>query len=301
MRKIFLFAFIFLSLFSIYLITNPTKPNQSSIAGLKTSASQTTVSAFVGEHRFTLYGYTSPGALVSFEGLGIFDQAYANSKGYFELKNRFSPFSPHEACLTAQDVLGRLSTPLCLPPFPTIYNVEIGPVIMPPTVSADVGEYFVGDEAMLSGQTIPNNEVNLSFFIDQRKSFDLIKNAYAFSFPQLKTRSDEKGNFSISIPTSNPTTLRLFARASFENSLSPKSLMLNIKILPWWMIILKIFWLVFDAIKNHWLEVGLLTEFVVLASILINYFFHPHRLTRTKAIMLREKFALIKRQPYLLR
>ncbi len=330
MKKGFLLSFAFLCLCFFYL-TNITKISQRSIAGIKTLTNETTVSLSIGEFHFTLFGYTSPQAKVTFSGLGIFDETYADETGYFIFNNRFSPFSPREACLTAQDVLGRLSSPLCLPPFPTIYNVEIGPVVMPPTVSVDNGEYFIGDEAMLSGQTMPNAEVDLAFFTgsgrtnvilsdseessesvilrpdvtsgldpspaergqdDKRRKFSLIPSVNAFSFPELKAKSDEKGNFAISIPTSNPTTLRTFARASFANSLSPKSLMLNIKVLPWWMIILKIFGLVFQAIKNHWLEVGLLAEFVILASILINHFFHPHRLAKARAIVLREKYAI---------
>jgi hypothetical protein len=342
MRKIFLLLLVFLGFFSIYL-TNLAKPNQRTVAGIKTSASETTVSLSIGEFHFTLFGYTSPSAKVTISGLGIFDETYADEIGYFIFNNRFSPFSPREACLTAQDVLGRLSAPLCLPPFPTIYNVEIGPVIMPPTVSVDIGEYFIGDEAMLSGQTIPNTEVDLAFFTDQiapmkkrlftdnqgaagikglgvlnsvsndpavagcgservwdcfeirPTTFSFIKPVEAYSFPQLQTKSDEKGNFSISVPTSQPMALRAFAQAAFKNSLSPKSLTLNMKILPWWMIVLRMFGLMFDLLKKHWLEIGLLMEFIILLMILIENFFHPHRLAKTRAIVLRESFALIKR------
>ena len=59
-------------------------------------------SVSIGEFRFKLYGYTSPYAFITFEGLGIFDQTTANNKGYFEFNNRFSPFSPREACLSSK-------------------------------------------------------------------------------------------------------------------------------------------------------------------------------------------------------
>jgi len=185
---------------------------------------------------------------------------------------------------------------------------------MPPTVSADVGEYFVGDEAMLSGQTMPNTEVDLTFFAGKREttpnraqnnvkfsrnfaisfaSFSVISQVEAYSIPELKTKSDSKGNYSISIPTNNATTLRAFARATYEDSPSPKSLTLNIKILPWWMIILKIFGLIFGLLKKYLLEISLLTEFIVLTLILTKYVFHPHRLTKTRMIVLREKRELL--------
>jgi hypothetical protein len=324
LNKIFLLFFVFFFINLILILTvvinhAPTDKNNQ-IAGIKTSTNETTVSLSIGEFHFTLFGYTSPQAKVTVAGLGIFDETYADDIGYFVFGNRFSPFSPREACLTAQDVLGRLSAPLCLPPFPTIYNVKIGPVIMPPTVSADVGEYFIGDKAMLSGQTMPNTEVDLSMFTGQSistnfyeslpismrnklkfieinrnlLSLSLIKNVEAFSFPQLQAKSDEKGNFSISLPTNNPTSLRAFARSNFENSLSPKSLTLNIKVLPWWMIIFKIFGLVFDLLKTRWLEIGLLLELIILTSFLFEHFFHPHRIAKTRAIVLRGRFPLMK-------
>ena len=126
------------------------------------------VSAFIGDHRFNLYGYTSPRAFVTFDGQGIFDTTTADDKGYFEFDNRFSPLSPREACLTSKDQFGRLSSPVCLPPFPIKYDVNIGPVIMPPTVSLNnppIGsDYFIGDQVMLSGQAVPNTDVKLSVF-----------------------------------------------------------------------------------------------------------------------------------------
>lgn len=279
------------------------------VAGLKTKTFEIQTSVFIGDHRFTLFGYTSPKAKVSFSGLGIFDETYADEQGFFIFKNRFSPLSPREACLTSQDVFGRLSPPVCLPPFPVNYNVEIGPVIMPPTISVDVGEYFVGDEAILSGQTIPNTKVDFSVFTEQSVSTDfykflsisggnrnllsLIKKVEAFSFPQLQVRSDEKGNFSVSLPTNKPEKFRIFSQADFANSPSPKSLTLNISVLPWWMVIFKIFGLVFKVIKERWLEVSLLIEIVVLVVFIFNHFFHPHRLAKTRAIVLREKFPLL--------
>jgi len=113
---------------------NPTEPS-GSVAGIKNQSFGVVNTAFIGEHRFSLFGYTSPRALVTFEGMGIFDQTTADDSGYFQFDNRFSPTSSREACLSSKDQFGRLSSPACLPPFPVNYNVSIGPVIMPPTVS----------------------------------------------------------------------------------------------------------------------------------------------------------------------
>jgi hypothetical protein len=158
----------------LYLKNPPESPG--TVAGIGQTANiENSVS--IGEFHFTLDGYTSPQALVTFEGMGIFDQTTADSKGYFQFDNRFSPFSSREACLSSKDQFGRLSSPLCLPPFPVNYNVSIGPVIMPPTVSlnnplrqlADGGDYFMGDQVILSGQAVPNTEVKLSMFGEDGK------------------------------------------------------------------------------------------------------------------------------------
>jgi hypothetical protein len=60
------------------------------------------------------------------------------------------------------------------------------------------------------------------------------------------------------------------------------------------MIIIKFFGWVFGAVKNHWLEIALLAELVILTALLTEHFFHPHRLAKTRAIVLREKFMLMK-------
>jgi len=62
------------------------------VAGLESQQETVTVRATVGEYYFTLFGYSSPGALISLNGQGISDETYADTTGYFEFKNRFSPF-----------------------------------------------------------------------------------------------------------------------------------------------------------------------------------------------------------------
>ncbi len=299
-----------------------TSQESKKILGRSTTSSVTEVSLSIGEFRFTLFGYTSPHALVTFSGLGIFDQTYANNEGYFIFKNRFSPFSPREACLTAQDQLGRLSSPLCLPAFPTSYNVEIGPVIMPPTLSLDKNNYYIGDKVILSGQTIPNTEVNLSMFVNQTKAVNLaqnqIKNPLAiiiphffpqpvmassqkpetqsgFAFPRLTLPVDEKGNFTVTLPSSSAKTFRLFAQVDYQKNPSPESRKLTLKILPWWMIIIQFFLIALAIIKSRLLEMIILLQLIGLVIYFLRRYFHP----KTLAIARRQNMAIILRQPKL--
>ena len=254
------------------------------------------VSAFIGDHRFNLYGYTSPRAFVTFDGQGIFDTTTADDKGYFEFDNRFSPLSPREACLTSKDQFGRLSSPVCLPPFPIKYDVNIGPVIMPPTVSLNnppIGsDYFIGDQVMLSGQAVPNTDVKLSVFgtgndsklssIIYHLSSLIVRPVEASSFPLLDIKSDSKGNFSINLPSSNPENFRLFAQTNFNKSISANSIKLNLDILPIWMIIIKFFLFLFSLIKPRLLEILILAEIIYILYILKGHI-------QSKAIVLYEK------------
>ena len=301
----FYYSFLLLSI-SIYLyislfISNYLYLSQfisNNIAGAKTTSYETTVSAFIGDYRFTLYGYTSPKALVTFQGLGIFDQTYADETGYFEFKNRFSPFSPREACLTAQDQLGRLTNPVCLPPFPVNYNVIIGPVLMPPTLSLNKSDYWVGDEVILSGQSIPDSNISLSTFTEEKNSLisqiinKINPQVYAFSLPKLETKTDKSGNFSIALPSSSAKKFRLFAQTHFQNENSPKSVKLTLKIFPWWMIIFKFFIFLWSLIKPRLLEIFILIELIFL----LIYFLRSHFHLKTLAIVKRNSLEIVKYQ-----
>jgi len=292
-----IFFFSLLSCSIIYGLGKRIKNNESYAKTLSLRPS-VSVEAFIGEFMFTLFGYTSPNALVTIEGMGIYDQTYSDKTGYFEFHNRFSPQNPREACLTSQDQLGRITSPTCIPPFPTKYNVRIGPVLLPPTVSLNAQNYYQGDEIKLSGQTIPNTELSFSTFIDEKRSiFSYLANRIippvnAFTFPQLTSKSDEKGNFSLSLPSSHPEFFRVFAQSTYQNGQSPDSVKLNIKIYPIWMIIIQMFSLLFSLIKSRLLEFIIIGEILGLAIFFLRRYLHPHVIARNRALVVRELYPL---------
>ena len=295
------------------------------------STGAVTVSASIGNFRFTLDGYSSPGALVTIQGMGIYDQTFANRDGYFQFSNSFSPFSPREACLTAQDQLGRLTSPVCLPPFSTNRNITIGPVILPPTVSLDKDVYYVGDEAILSGQSIPNSEINLSTFTKRESkrngtpkqsrpsrdatgqalngakvssrgfaflpfpfaSFSVIPSVSAATIPQLTFKTDAKGNYSVALPSSSDEAMRLFTQTKYNEQPSAQSINLNIKIWPVWMMVINFFKLIFLLLKPRLLELIILVQLIGLIIYLLRRFLHPHVLARQRTLMIRLTFPLM--------
>jgi hypothetical protein len=262
------------------------------VAGIQTRQPEEVINWIaIGDYRFTLFGWTSPFAVVSFDGQGIHDETIADSRGYFEMANRFSPFSPREACLSSKDQFGRISSPVCLPPFPVKYSVSIGPVLIPPTISLDKDVYYIDDQVKLSGQTIPNSDINLSVFTKNGPNLSVVRPVEAFSFPDLTARSDSKGNFSLSLPSSNPQKFRLFAQTGFKNNESGESIKLNFEVYPIWMVIIRFFLFLFEAIKSRLLEIIILIELVYLFWLGSRYFLHPYKMSR--AIVLRPEEPIV--------
>ncbi len=277
-KKIFLLIKLTLVLvipFQLILLYGKNVNNPGAVAGIQNQqTNEVKIIATIGDSHLDLYGYTSPQALVTLEGMGILDHTYAGDDGYFQFSTLFSSQSSREACLSSKDTLGRLSSPVCLPPFPAGDNVSVGPIIMPPTVSLNSQNYYMGDQVILSGQAIPDTEVNLSMFgkNNETSNFALIRPVEAFTFPELKVKSDKKGNFSISLPSSNPNRFRLFAQANFMKSVSTNSVNLNFDVLPIWMVIVRYFLFFISLIYPRLLEIVILIEIVYILYTLRNHF-----------------------------
>jgi len=271
-----------------YKLTEP-KPTEA----YQISYSPNVFARIGGKNYFTLFGYASPQAFVNLEGIGIYDHTIANDKGYFEFHNSFSPFSPREVCLSSQDQLGRISMAVCLPPFQTDRTVSIGPVIIPPTISFNKGDFFVSDEVIVSGQSIPNSTVDLYTFVEKNKinnfvsKLNIIRPVEAINIPKIQTRTDGSGNYSIALPSSDDTTLRLFAQTLFDESPSPKSNTLDVSILPIWMIIVTLLRAFLDSLLARILEVILLMELVLVSMYLLRTWLFRHLIYRNIAIIRR--------------
>lgn len=233
-------------------------PSQTSYnaLGLKSITRSTQVSAFIGEFRFSLTGYTSPYARVIFEGQGIFDETFADKYGKFTFLNRFSPLSSREACLTAHDTDGRSTRPLCLPPFSVKKNVVIGPVLLPPTVSVTQDVYLVHDYGGLSGKAAPDSSVAIDLYSDNTKI-------------PLTTYTDASGDYSISLPTEREKTLRAYSINHYADLISDKSTTLTMHILPVWQYILKSLTLIARYLKDFALPLILLVECLILVGLFL--------------------------------
>jgi hypothetical protein len=231
---------------------------------------QITVSASIGESRLTLFGYTSPQALVQLEGQQVAEEVVAEQNGFFFFDRIFLP-KPNpqypELCLTSIDTQSRISFPNCLPPLPTEpFNINIGPVLLPPTFTLAKGSFLPKEQIVAEGLTIPNSEVMIYLANDMaKKSFisRLVPAAFAYTLPQYQTQADQNGRFEFNLPTIKKASWKIFAGANWQNSPTPKSNTLNFKIQSWW----EWFWA-----RIKWLfgvVLGLSRPFLWLMAVLI--------------------------------
>jgi len=193
------------------------------------------VSASIGENEITLNGYSFPNSPVELEGINIYSKTYSDNNGYFEFNKIVLPKNPSELCLTSTDSSGRQSTPVCIPPPPaTNYHTDIGPIILPPTISLEQDQINPNATVISSGQSIPNSPLTIFFYKvdDNAKSFSHLdvalaklrpKAAMAYSLPPLKTTTDKNGNYNLNLPTAYSSNYRLYTAVEYNNNNSPKS------------------------------------------------------------------------------
>ncbi len=256
------------------------------------------ISASIGvAARFTIFGYTSSNALVSLEDIGLKEETRANKTGFFLFANLKVPkgrkISP---CITAQDSFGRVSPPICLPKIENKPGT-IGPVLLPPTLSINKSLFFAGDKIVISGQTIPKSPVVLSFFKEKdlpELSLALAKPALAKGKREVESTSDEKGNFTFVLQTSDAQKMKIVSNSLFNNAPSPQSTKLTLKIYPWWMMIVLFFKAWIELLKKHVLEIILLIELITVVYLAYKKLLSPSEIAKTRAIVKYRPLALVK-------
>ncbi len=228
----------------------------------------------------TIYGYTSPNSTVTLESFGLQDNITSDETGFFKFEENFIPRTSTPACIQSIDKFGRMTRPICIPSFPTNYSAVIGPVILPPTTSLSKSNYFTGDEVILSGQSIPDREISLSFFKEDNSGGHLSwlgpKPVLALALPKINTKTDIHGNYSFQLPSGTDTKYRFFTQVEFKDQYSPNSNLLNVIILPVWMLI--IIWLtnLLKLLSPYLLNIFILLEiFTALLVILYKRKRHP--------------------------
>jgi len=278
-NKIYLLIYLFLYFFiCLFIVSSP-------VSAIYTS--DVTVSASIGGgSTFTLFGYTSPDSTVTLSSQGLYDEGRSDNAGYFIFKDKPTSLYKQELCFTTQDQLGRISTPICIPALPAETIDRIGPVILPPTVSLNNGNIFIGEEPILSGQTIPNTNVKLSLFTDESvnrrniafKAF--VSPVEAYTIPNLHISSDSQGNYSIALSSTQSKYYRMFTQSLYQESLSPKSNTLHLDVMPFWMYLIQLLGFLWRSFRNYLFDFIIVSQIISLGVFFLRKFLQPYHLFR---------------------
>lgn len=269
--------FFFILLCSFYSFLLPPSAQATSVS----LPYEIIVSATIGEPKLTIFGYTSPQALVQLQGNRVSEQVIADLEGYFFFDRIFlprpTPAYP-ELCLSTIDTQSRIGFPTCLSPLPVgPFDISVGPVLMPPTLTLEKGDFLPGEQITSHGATIPNSEVTIYFYNQESRKANSAKarEAWAYSLPKYEIQSDKNGSFEFSLPTARIAHWRLFASAQYFSSPTPKSNTLNFRVLSWWEWFLELLsnWLgiILGFFKPYWWLIVILLEIVILVFLLAKH------------------------------
>ncbi len=252
MKSLFLSLFFFLSF---------------PVASLASTA-PVSVSGYIGESRITLFGYSSPHSRIELTSSRVFAVTYSQADGYFVFDRTLLPKNPSDLCLTAIDDNHRQSLATCIPPPPPVnYHTDIGPIILPPTISLDVDQIKPNATVAASGQSLPNAPIIIYLYQkDDRPSF-YPQPVQAYSLPALHLTTDDQGHYSFNLPTSYATNYRLFSAVDYLSHPSPKSNTLNYSLPSFW----SLFWL-----QYRYLLITLSLFIITLGVFIYLLIRHPH-------------------------
>lgn len=188
-----------------------------------------------------IYGYTAPYSLVQATGVRVYAQVPSDRDGYFIIDPLPLSAEATEVCLNTVDAERRLGFPFC-------FNVsaqdthDIGPLLLSPTISLSKPIFWQNQSGAITGKTIPEAKVTIALYELGGPSLDpfhmffsrlLHPEAEARGLPLLNTKSDRRGNYSLSVPTDKNTNFRLYAIAYYNEAPTLKSPTLIFSIGSW--------------------------------------------------------------------
>lgn len=189
-----------------------------------------------------LFGFTGPFSKVIAEGPRSYAQTISEKNGYFSFDSIQIAEETKEICVYSVDYQKRTTYPNCIPL--TESNSNIGPVLLPPTISI-TDNLSTREQLSTSGQTIPESTVEIIIADGSQKTqTTLISKAYAFILPKYTVKSDQNGNYSFNIPEKYGD-YRVFSLSDSKEGFTPKSQTLTIQVADRWNIVILILLLIF--------------------------------------------------------
>jgi len=172
---------------------------------------------------FSIYGYTGPNTPIYLVGFGVSERTVSDNSGFFRFTKiySYSLFYP-ELCVYAVDSENRVTQPVCIPGLVEDRTIpsEVGPILLPPSISISKNNIKIGDESIVLGLTVPNSEVDVR----------LIRvGEYPLPLYQIKSRQD--GTFEFSLPSSSLATYRISLSTRVGDFASERSNTLNFSVI----------------------------------------------------------------------
>lgn len=184
----------------------------------------------------TIYGFGPINSEVTLRGYGVSEKTISDSTGLFRFSEIYSfTYTYPELCIQAVDDLKRVTQPSCIPALPSnsLIPLEVGPVLLSPTISLSENKVKEGDLVVLSGMTTPNTKVNI--FVAKKEStmnkISLVNEVNAYTLPTVDVKSDEKGKYELSLPTGESADFKVFASSKYGIDNSAKSNTLTFSVL----------------------------------------------------------------------
>ncbi len=206
-----------------------------------------------------IFGYTSPDSTVQVTGVRVFGQTASDKTGYFEFREVAISAEALEICVSTIDSDKRLGFPFCFRLPDNLAVIEVGPLLLSPTISLSSTKIWQNQKVYGEGKTIPNQPVEVSFFEIPPKTLSqkisnyiavLFNNqALASDLPILSITSGRNGLFNFNLPTSRAIAYRVFVKAVFKDKPTLKSQTLTYSIgsnfsyfmtyiLPWFILVM---------------------------------------------------------------
>jgi hypothetical protein len=174
------------------------------------------VSGFIEETRFTIFGYTCKKCQVELTNPYVYAKTVSDEKGYFLFDRVLIPKKYSDLCLIPTDKHGQQSTPTCIASPPASnYHTDIGPILLAPSINIDKNK--------ASGESIPNATISVHFFKENNKGRLAPKEALAYSLPAVNASTDSEGYFNFNIPSVYQSNFRLYVNAIFQENTSARS------------------------------------------------------------------------------
>lgn len=229
------------------------------------------VTATIGKSYLSIYGYGPIHSEVTLKGQGVSEKTISDETGLFRFGSVYNfTYSYPELCIQSSDAEDRVTQPTCIPPLPnnSLIPLEVGPILLSPTLSLSDNKVATDSESYLSGKTTPNTEVNIYLAKSEQKNLlSLVSVVNAYNLPILRTTSNEKGEFDINMPTSDIAEYKIFVSTKFNDNPSAKSNTLQFAVIS----SVKSFfeWLVNFLLQNK-IMIFIMAEVLIFVMLFIN-------------------------------